>query len=76
MMVLAELKKGETAKVISIDNDKKIKERLNNIGLTEGVKVSLVRKAPFGDPIEIKVRDFYLALRVTDAVKIQVKKYE
>lgn len=71
-MFLSDMKVGEKAKVLSLENPKKIKTRLENVGVTSGVKVTLIRKAPLGDPIEIKVRDFYLALRIADAKKIQV----
>ena len=44
------------------------------MGLTEGVTVTLVRRAPLGDPLELKVRDFYLAIRSSAAEKIEVEK--
>jgi Fe2+ transport system protein FeoA len=72
-MFLSQLKVGQKAKVLSLNNPQKIKKRLENIGLTVGTSVVIIRKAPFGDPLEIKVRDFYLALRKVDADKIQVE---
>ncbi len=42
-------------------------------GLTVGVTVTLVRRAPLGDPIELKVRGCYLALRNSAAEKIEVE---
>ncbi len=71
-MLLSQLKIGQQMKVLQIDCANKIKLRLNNMGLTEGVKVTLVRIAPLGDPLEIKVRDFYLALRKKEARRIVV----
>ena len=72
MMFLSDLKMGEKAKVVMLENPKKTKRRLINLGLTCGTAITLIRKAPFGDPIEIRVRDFYLALRCSDADKIRV----
>lgn len=72
-MFLSQLKVGEKAKVLALENPEKLKKRLKNMGLTSGAIVVLIKKAPFGDPIEIKVRDFYLALRVSDADKIKVE---
>jgi Fe2+ transport system protein FeoA len=72
-MLLSQLKVGQKAKVLSLNNPQKIKKRLENIGLTVGTSIVFIRKAPFGDPLEIKVRDFYLALRKVDADKIQVE---
>lgn len=73
-MLLSELKVGESGRVTSINNQSEIKIRLNNIGVTEGVVVTVVRVAPFSDPVEIKLRDFYLALRKSEAQKITVEK--
>jgi Fe2+ transport system protein FeoA len=72
-MLLSEIKKGQKAIVLRLDNPKKIKKRLENVGVTPGTKIVFIRKAPLGDPIEIKVRDFYLAIRLSDADKIWVK---
>ncbi len=46
--------------------------RLEQIGLTVGSRVVFIRRAPLSDPIEIKVRDFYLAIRKDIADKILV----
>ena len=73
-MKLSMLKLGERAKVAKIDLDKRIKKRLNDMGLTEGVSVKLIAFAPLGDPILIKVRDLMLAIRKEDAKNITVKK--
>ncbi len=72
-MVLSQLKIGQQKRIDKINCEPKVRLRLNNMGLTEGVKVQLVRVAPFGDPIEIKVRDFYMAIRKKQAQKITVK---
>ncbi len=73
-MYLSELKKGEMAKVISILNSNNNAERLKKLGLTEGVNVKVVRFAPLGDPMEIKLRSFSLAIRKSDAKNITVEK--
>lgn len=73
-MKLVSLSPSDSAKVLKILCDKKTKNRLFKMGLTEGVTVSLVRRAPLGDPLELKVRDFYLAIRSSAAEKIEVEK--
>ncbi len=73
-MLLSQLENGARAKVLKIYLSEKIKARLSNIGLTCGVVVEMVRRAPFGDPVEIKLRDFYLAIRAMQAQKIEVEK--
>ena len=71
-MTLYNLLDGKSAKIICIENENKMKNRLLRLGVTQGVSVKAVRKALFNGPIQIKVRDFYLALRKKDAEKIIV----
>ena len=72
-MKLSELPRGKSAKIVSMDLPVNIKDRLNRVGLTAGVRVIFVRRAPFGGPLEFKVRDFYLALRKEQADKIEIE---
>jgi len=46
--------------------------RLMEMGLVPGASISVVRTAPLGDPLQIKVRDYQLALRRTEAEMINV----
>ena len=71
-MKLSELNVGETATVAAINGEQSLVSRLETLGIVKGGKVTLIRVAPFGDPLEIKVRDFYLAIRVRTADKITV----
>lgn len=73
-MVLSELKKGESAVVISLKLPAKIKKRFYDMGLTEGVEITFCGSAPAGDPVRIKLRDFHLALRISEASEIRVEK--
>ncbi|MDY6367588.1 MAG: FeoA family protein [Clostridia bacterium] len=73
-MKLSELKPGEFGKVLSVNCERVLKRRLEHLGLTKGVKISLVRVSPFNDPIEISIRGFYLALRVETAENIIIEK--
>ncbi len=72
-MQLSELKIGRVAVVEKISLSSSARDRLNRIGLTVGVRVCVVRNAPFNGPLQLKVRDFYLAVRKSDADKILVK---
>ena len=69
-MLLSNFKIGQSGKVKELNNLPVLKSRLNHLGVIEGVKVTLIRKAPLGDPFQIKVRDFYLAIRKDEASKI------
>ncbi len=75
-MKLSELEAGKKAKVIDVNLNDQIGQRLSNLGLNVGVDVCVVRYAPFGDPIEITLRNFCLAIRKETAEKITVMPYE
>ena len=72
-MKLSGVKVNQKVKLISVDCEKSIKERLQNLGLTNGVSIVVKRVAPFLDPIEIEFRGFCLAIRKSVADKIIVK---
>ena len=72
-MKLSELKVSGEGIVTAINSDETTKNRLQSMGLTNGVKVKVIRLAPLGDPIEIELRGFYLAIRKKTAEKIIIK---
>jgi len=72
-MRLDELSVGQSAVIQGIDLSDPRYQRLLEMGLFEGCPVSLIRRAPLGDPLEFKVGDFHLSLRAADARLIEVK---
>lgn len=50
--------------------------RLREMGLLTGTRLTLVRTAPMGDPIEIKIRGYHLTLRKSEAEHVLVEKSE
>jgi len=73
-MKMSELKAGDKATVISVDAKGEVGQRLLDMGLVKGTKFKAIRKAPLGDPLEIKLRGFIMALRVKEAELITVEK--
>lgn len=71
-MQLDDLKPGESATVLSVSLPEETRVRLCEMGLSEGRTVRLVRWAPLGDPLEIEVMDFHLAIRRAEARGVQV----
>jgi len=67
MNTVSKLKHGQKGQVIKIEADKKLKRKLNNLGIVEGTEITVRRTAPFGDPIEVEVRGFRLAIRKREA---------
>lgn len=70
---LAELAIGERAKVTGFTLESGIRQRLMEMGLTKGAECQLVRFAPLGDPVEVKVRGYHLSLRKSEAQGILVQ---
>ncbi len=64
---------GTTATVAEINLPPASRPRLMEMGLLVGTKVELVRFAPMGDPVEIKVRGYNLTLRKHEAEQIFVR---
>ena len=72
-MNLSELKKGEKAIILSID-ESPIRIKLFEMGCIPGEHITLENIAPFGDPIAISVSDYKLSLRLNEAFYIQIQK--
>ena len=70
---LAYLPVGTEAKVSAINGNNAITRRLMEMGIVPGVSVKVVKTAPFGCPMEIRVRGYSLALRRAEAESISVK---
>ena len=71
---LTDLPVGARAKVVSFDLGPEFRSRLAEMGVTSGVELQIVRYAPLGDPVEIRVRGYNLSLRKRDAAGICVNK--
>ena len=63
---------GQHGEVAQLAGDGQVCGRLLEMGLTPGVALEVVRFAPMGDPIEIKIRGYHLSLRRQEAQVVQV----
>ena len=70
---LRELEPGEKGIIIRVSGDKSIRRRLLDMGVVVGADVEVQRVAPLGDPVEIKIKGYDLALRRSEAENIQVE---
>jgi len=70
---LSELDPGENGKVTEITGDPDTVRRLMDLGVIRGTTVAMVRRAPLGDPLEVRVRGFMLTLRRAEAEHITVE---
>ena len=72
-MKLDNLAIGKSAVIVSVGGTGALRQHFLDMGLIQGVEVTMVKYAPMGDPIEIKIHDFELTLRKEDAQKIEIK---
>lgn len=72
--VLSSLSIGQRGRVSGFTVPAEQRQRLLEMGLTTGAECEVVRFAPLGDPMEIKVRGYYLSLRKTEASGVQVER--
>lgn len=72
---LFDLKTGDTAKILGIGTDTplSLRRRLLDMGITKGAELRVERHAPLGDPVEIFVKGYFLALRMSEARTIEVE---
>ncbi|MEJ2002167.1 MAG: FeoA family protein [Maritimibacter sp.] len=74
-MKLRELRAGEAGRVVGFDpGSKTYRRKLLAMGLTPGVEFSVIRYAPMGDPVELRVRGSSLSLRKYEAEMVEVEK--
>lgn len=71
---LSDLKKDQVAKVLALHSDNKaLRRRLLDMGITKGVEVKIKKIAPLGDPVDIEVRGYELCIRLDDMKNIDIE---
>ena len=71
-MYLNHLSIGKTAKIISVGGNGALRQHFLDMGLIQGAEVTVIKYAPMGDPIEIRIHGYELSLRLDDAEKIEI----
>lgn len=71
-VALSELRTGESGTITGFVSENPITARLMQLGVLEGEQVEVIRRAPAGDPIEIRILGYSLSLRGTEACLVQV----
>ncbi|OPY49262.1 MAG: ferrous iron transport protein A [Methanosaeta sp. PtaU1.Bin112] len=67
---LIELKPGEKGRIVAISASGYLRGRMMDMGLVAGSEVKVIRLAPAGDPVEVLLRGYSLALRRNEAMNI------
>jgi len=69
---LGDLKSGERACVECIQGGGAIRRRMMDMGIVPGVELEVVRRAPWGGPLQVRLKGYYLAMRRGECAKIIV----
>ncbi|MCO6512028.1 MAG: ferrous iron transport protein A [Aridibacter famidurans] len=72
VLTLADVAAGTKAKVLRVSGSGPVPKRLMEMGIVPGVWIRVVKSAPFGDPIEVRLRGYSLAMRRNEAESIEV----
>ena len=71
-MKLSELQIGDTATILSVGGEGALRQHFLDMGLIQGTEVTVVKYAPMGDPVELRIHGYELSIRLADAENIQI----
>lgn len=71
-MTLKDLKIGKTARICAVGGDGSLRRHFLDMGVIPGAEVTVIKYAPMGDPMELRIHGYELTLRLADAEKITV----
>lgn len=72
MKTLDQVSIGDIVTVVKIHGTSLIKRRIMDMGITKNTTIEIIKFAPLGDPIEMKVRGYGLSIRKNDAKNIEI----
>ncbi|MBQ8922604.1 MAG: ferrous iron transport protein B [Oscillospiraceae bacterium] len=72
-MNVRSMKPGESAQVRSLGGDGALRQHFLDMGVIPGTKITVIKYAPMGDPVELRLHGFDLTLRLSDAEQIEVE---
>ncbi|WP_230397642.1 ferrous iron transport protein B [Novisyntrophococcus fermenticellae] len=75
-MTLKDLEIGESASILSVGGEGALRQHFLDMGLIPEAEVTMVKLAPMGDPIQLKIHGYELTIRIADAEKIEVSRID
>ena len=75
-MTLKDLKIGQSARIETVGGEGELRQHFLDMGVIPGAEVTLVKLAPMGDPMELRIHGYELTLRLSEAEKIEVVRVE
>lgn len=73
MLTLKDLPIGKTATVKTVGGDGSLRQHLLDMGIIPEADVTMVKYAPMGDPVELRIHSYELTLRLADAERIEIE---
>lgn len=71
---LSEVKEGDVVEIVKLSTSPELKKRLIDLGFHRGERVTVVRYAPLKDPMQLKIKDSNISIRITEAESVIVRK--
>ena len=75
-MTIKDCKPGQSARVLSVGGEGALRQHFLDMGVIPGAEVTVVKLAPMGDPMELRIHGYELTLRLEDAEKIEAERIE
>lgn len=74
MKTLADLVPSETGRISTVTGLDGLSQRLAEMGFTSGQPIQVIRFAPLGDPMQVRIRGFNIALRRKEAQRVMLER--
>lgn len=75
MNSIADFKPGDIITIIGFTGEMELQSRLVEMGFVPGIHLRIVKYAPWKGLVELKIRNYHVSIRMSDAKNIKVKKY-
>ena len=71
-MTIKDMKTGQSATILKVDGEAALRQHFLDMGLIQGAEVTVIKYAPMGDPVELRIHGYELTIRLADAAQIEV----
>lgn len=71
-MTIKDLSAGKSATILKVGGDGALRQHFLDMGLIQGAEVTVIKYAPMGDPVELRIHSYELTIRLSDAEQIEV----
>ena len=71
-MTIKDLPVGKSATILKVGGDGALRQHFLDMGLIQGAEVTVIKYAPMGDPVELRIHSYELTIRLSDAEQIEV----